>query len=343
MSSEKELEEQLIGVDLSATMEQFQTPQPGSQPDSVSFGDVSVCRTADDTATLVAGIISDNLGQNDIQKQKLVEALTAFFGKIGIGNEETFAYMGRATSLSPDIIKGEASADALTLPVMLCLKETAALTEKTTRSGLYLTRRVTFQQLEQLGRQFDQANSAIQGRLSQQTQGQGAPLPQKMPSLKVPRFNDDAIKGDAFIDEVESAFKSEGMQRYLQDESFCDANLQWSTAFASRLRESLHDSTTVRFMAAELKKVDNCAKLWAAVVKHLTSIDMKVARALEQWKQLFSLQCESMDQFPRFHSDVREAVDVLTTAESEAIRDEVFMRAFLCKALDVPELQTHTK
>ena len=62
--------------------------------------------------------------------------------------------------------------------------------------------------------------------MSLQAQAQSAQLPQKMPSLKVPRFNDDAIKGDAFIVEVEAAFKSEGMQRYLQDESFCDSNLQ---------------------------------------------------------------------------------------------------------------------
>ena len=99
----------------------------------------------------------------------------------------------------------------------------------------------------------------------------------------------------------------------------------------------------MRFMAAELKKEDNCTRLWMAVVKNLTSIDMKVARALEQWKQLFSLKCETMEEFPKFHSDVREAVNALTTANSEAIRDEVFMRAFLCKALDVAELQTHTK
>ena len=122
--------------------------------------------------------------------------------------------------MSTDIVRGESSADALTLPVMLFLKETSALTEKTTRSGLYLTREVTFQKLEQFGRQADQTNSAIQEK------NQSSQLPHKMPSLKVHRFNDDAIKGDAFIVEVETFFKSQGMQGYFQDESFCDANLQ---------------------------------------------------------------------------------------------------------------------
>ena len=74
--------------------------------------------------------------------------MTTYFGKIGIDNEETFAYMGRVESLLADVLKGEASYDALTLPIILCLKETAALTEKTSRSGRYLTWTVTFQQLE---------------------------------------------------------------------------------------------------------------------------------------------------------------------------------------------------
>ena len=86
MSEEQTGEEPSIAVDLSTTMEQFRTPNLGSQPDTVSFGDVSVCKTADDTATLVAGIISDNLGQNDIKKEKLVTDLTSYFGKIGIDN-----------------------------------------------------------------------------------------------------------------------------------------------------------------------------------------------------------------------------------------------------------------
>ena len=50
-----------------------------------------------------------------------------------------------------------------------------------------------------------------------------------------------------------------------------------------------------------------------------------------------------MEDFPRFHSDIREAVQTLTDSKSEVVHDEVFMRAFLCRALDVPELQYHTK
>ena len=97
----------------------------------------------------------------------------------------------------------------------------------------------------------------------------------------------------------------------------------------------------MRFMAAELQEVDNCARTWTAVIAHLTSVDIEVTRALDELKQLFSLKCGSMEEFPKFHSDVREATNAFVTTKSEAIEDEVFMRAFLCKAIDVPELQTH--
>ena len=120
-------------------------------------------------------------------------ALTTYFGKIGTDNEETFAYMGRAKSLSTDSVKGEAACDTLTIPLMLCLKETAALTEKASRSDHYLAGMVTFQQLEQFERLSDRTNSAFLER--KVLKAQNASLPQKMPSLKVPRFDDDAIKG----------------------------------------------------------------------------------------------------------------------------------------------------
>ena len=159
----------------------------------------------------------------------------------------------------------------------------------------------------------------------------------------MPRFDDDAIKGDGFMEQVERAFKSHALQRYLEDETHCQSNPEWSGAFASRLRESLNESTTLRFIATELDDEDNCQRVWCHVTRHLSTVDMRMARALEQWRKLFDLKCESMDTFLAFYSDVREAMKKLEQAESVAIGDEVFMRAFLCKSIDVPELQTHAK
>ena len=114
MSVDKEGDEVSITVDLAA-MYQFETPAPEFEPDGAPFGAVSVCKTAEHTASLVAAIISDRLSQNDAQKTRLVMSLTTYFGKVGIDNEETFAFMGRENSLTTEGIKDE----ALTLPVML--------------------------------------------------------------------------------------------------------------------------------------------------------------------------------------------------------------------------------
>ena len=143
MSVDKEGDEVSIAVDLAA-MGQFETPAPESEPDGTPFGAVSVCKTAEHTTSLVASIISDRLSQNDSQKTRLVTSLTTYFGKVGTDNEETFAFMGKENSLTTEGIQDE----ALTLPVMLCLRQTAALTDKAIRAGNHLTRLVTFQQLE---------------------------------------------------------------------------------------------------------------------------------------------------------------------------------------------------
>ena len=116
MSVDKEGDEASVAVDLAA-MEQFETPAPGSEPDGTPFRAVSICKTTARTASLVAAIISDRLSQNDAQKTRLVTSLTTYFGKVGIDNEETFAFMGREDSLTTEGVKDE----SLTLPVMLCL------------------------------------------------------------------------------------------------------------------------------------------------------------------------------------------------------------------------------
>ena len=184
------------------------------------------------------------------------------------------------------------------------------------------------------------ADSTIEGK---QTAKSRAFVAAKIPIFTVPRFDDDAIKGNLFICEVEASFKSQAMPQYLENEAFCAESSEWSTAFASRIRESLKDCETMRYLSSELKRENNCATGWQAVIKHLSSVDMKVTRALSQWRKLFSLKCDSITTFSSFYSDVREAVNGLKETDSGAIQDEIFMRAYLCKAIDVPELRTHYK
>ena len=49
-------------------------------------------------------------------------------------------------------------------------------------------------------------------------------------------------------------------------------------------------------------------------------------------------EAEFMNHFPGFYSNLREAVKKIEMTQFEAIPHEVFMRAFLCKAVDVTEL-----
>ena len=69
------------------------TPTAGSHADEFPFENTSVCKSAADTAEIIAVIIADKLGQDDKQKQKLVESMTAYFERVDIYNDETFAFM----------------------------------------------------------------------------------------------------------------------------------------------------------------------------------------------------------------------------------------------------------
>ena len=122
-------------------------------------------------------------------------------------------------------------------------------------------------------------DSTIEGK---ETVKASASLAARIPAFTVPRFDDTAIKWNLFICEAEAAFQSETLQRYLKDEAFCAEHSKWSTVFASRIRESLNDFETMRYLSSELKWENNYATVWQAVISHLSSFDMKVPRALSQ-------------------------------------------------------------
>ena len=75
---------------------------------------------------------------------------------------------------------------------------------------------------------------------------------------------------------------------------------------------------------------------------HLTKGDLVIARTFEEWKMLFKLHCDTLDGFLPYYSGARKAVARLTQWKSVAITDESFVRAYLCKSLDVKELRSAT-
>ena len=65
-----------------------------AHPVTAPFGQVSVCRNKEDTATIVALMIADQLEQTDDQRQKLVTALQSYFEEAGIENDSQLAAVG---------------------------------------------------------------------------------------------------------------------------------------------------------------------------------------------------------------------------------------------------------
>ena len=71
------------------------------------------------------------------------------------------------------------------------------------------------------------------------------------------------------------------MVRFVESGDYCDNHPSWSSAFASRLRDSITDSNILGYLATELGTEHNCAKFWAEIEAKLSSSDVKTARIYE--------------------------------------------------------------
>ena len=96
-------------------------------------------------------------------------------------------------------------------------------------------------------------------------------------------------------------------------------------------------------MATELKDEENCADVWEKIEKVLQSSDLTLLRILRDWQKFFRLRCDTLDEFPQFYSNLRKITSDLRTAESVAIDDDAFIKAFLSGAISVKELSQTTK
>ena len=95
----------------------------------------------------------------------------------------------------------------------------------------------------------------------------------KLPDFKVPHFNDETIEGQDLVKSVERTFKSHVLLRYLSYSAVCEANLEWSSALASRIWESLSKISILNFIAAEQESENNCHRLFLALNNHLSTVD----------------------------------------------------------------------
>ena len=77
------------------------------------------------------------------------------------------------------------------------------------------------------------------------------------------------MDGKSWIDSVERKFRGSEVIKYLTDGKFCDDNDEISSAFTSRLLDSIAESDILSYMATELKDECNCADVWEKIEKVL--------------------------------------------------------------------------
>ena len=84
----------MIARDLNEMMERtttiplYTSSNPVDYPPPALFGQDSMCTTREETANLIAVIIADQLGHNDVQKSDLATALQNYFAVTQVDNNK---------------------------------------------------------------------------------------------------------------------------------------------------------------------------------------------------------------------------------------------------------------
>jgi hypothetical protein len=201
----------------------------------------------------------------------------------------------------------------VTIPVTMCMANIARYTEVALAKGFYMTKVVKYNDLvEFYGATKKAQKSMTSGTLS------SLPTESKVPIFKVPAFSGDTLKGDVYEREIFSVFGNNSMASFLTSRTHCNNHPAWSGAFASRLRDSLSHSSVLEYLATELEDENNCAKCWHKIKLKFSTSDVKIARMSQDWQELFSLRCETMDIFLTFYSSSKRILYKLKKSKSIA-------------------------
>ena len=294
------------------------------------------CTTVKALATVIASLARDRFAMTQTHGSCFLKDLIQYFSHAGVINDEFFSFMTDSSSW-PDPSTAGQNATALlhiTVPVKLLLCQLASSAHKMLAKGYFLS--------------TEQSYSTFHAWILSLDAPAVIPLKKpvtdtKIPAFKVLHFRGVSLDGDKYMDDVVRSFTNHALSRYILDIQFCDDNISWSGAFASRIREYVANSNTLGYLATEQENVNNCAKLWAIVCKELTSSELTMARAMSLWNQVFGLKCDKRDDFQHFYSKVKGLLFKLKKDDSVAVTDNVFLRAYFAKVIQAPELQTDVK
>jgi len=311
-------------------------------PTAVGIG-LSLTKKCDTTASIaavVSSMITERFDFSTAVATTLKTNLEGFFTIGGVTNDETFAFMSDSSSWPPVATSGRNgySHKSITIPVLMLLSQLAGKVQQMLDAGYYLESGVKYADFHKYIQSLPVPQSSSGTNKSSSTTDD-----HKMPSFKVPIFKGDIMAGDEYMDDVVICFTNHALEKYLTDETYCTSNLEWSSAFASRIRESIKGNDILGFIATEEASERNCAKLWSTINNHLTSADLTMARAMALWNTLFGLKCEERDSFLHFYSKAKSVIFKLKQHKSVAIGDDIFLRAYFAKVIEAPELQTEVK
>ena len=237
------------------------------------------------------------------------------------------------------------SLEQLTVPVLLLLTKLATYTIQLRNEKLHLITGVLFNDITTWYEKHVKKDSKNRPKaIVPDSKNKATPTQDpKIPFFKVSTFQGDTLQGDVFVEGVGRAFRSAAMARYLESRTYCDNNPCWLRAFASRIQESIATNDILSFLATELEHENNCSKVWAKVIKHLTTSDVTTAHVMSHWKSLFGLKCESRDNLLAFYSKTKGILHRLKKNDSAAVTYDVLLKAYFLMVIEAPELQTEVR
>ena len=347
-----------VARDLSCTMNRSAgTPSkdPASSPKKTGKGSSKLakdsnlsetvhCKSSNEIAFVCSSIISDNLGLDATVQIKLTAQLEHYFTTIGVTSDDSLKlFAGNHWPSPSDVVKQEESAiDMLTPAAMLALDEVSRMTAVVRHNQYYLGEFTTHENLVQ----YCQSKPSHRHETSSASVDQAdrsAVAEKKLPSFSLPKFTGTRLDGSEWMKKVVRVFRNHGVGLFLTDNDYPLYYTEWSSAFTARILDAIADSDIMSFLAEKHKEETNCCVVWEKVTAHLTSSDLAMTRMMKHWSEFMGLSCQEFEDFLPFYSKVSKVLEKLRQAKSVAVTDDVFLRAFLGKAISCEELRHEAK
>ena len=229
--------------------------------------------------------------------------------------------------------------DAITPAVLLALNYLSAQTVLIRSDKYFLCDETRHEDLVR----YCEAESSLRSKNRKKGTRDSCSLERKLPHFTIPRFTGGRVDGHEWVKKVVRVFKNYGIPQFLTDHAYAAYYTSWSTAFAARILDSLVESDIMSFLSEKYKNETNTFVVWEKVTEHLSSSDLSMSRIMTYWSTFMGLRCQNIEEFLSFYSRVTKVLDKLTESNSTAVKDDVFLRAFLARAISCEELQTEAK